>query len=472
MLPTTENITTEFKPTFNEDVIESLVAFANAKGGNVYVGVTDSGKVKGVTVGKETIQNWINEVKNKTAPQLIPDAELLEIETKTVVKFFVPEYPIKPVSTRGRYYKRIANSNHLMGIDEIANEHLKTLNTSWDYYTDPNHSLNDISDEKVSKLIQKINQQSQNEITLSNSDFLRKMEIVRDEKITFGGYLMFAKDYCSLSDVQVGRFKSDITIIDSISLNFDLFQEVEDIIAFIKKHLMVAYIITGEPQRTERFDYPLDAIREIVVNMIVHRDYRESSASIIKIFDDRIEFYNPGKLYGGITIDDLLTGNYTSKSRNKLIAKIFKEAGLIERYGSGIMRVRKICKDYGIIEPQFSEISNGFMVTLYKEKFIHNIDYFVKESTLEIENVSGGQTGGQTGGQAGGQTGLTASQLAVFKVINQNNKVSRNDIANILNISPSAVQKHILKLKQKNIIARVGGDFGGYWKVLTRPPID
>ena len=397
MLPKSENNNTEFKRSFNEDVIETLVAFANAKGGTVYVGVTDAGTVKGITIGKETVQNWINEVKNKTAPQLIPDVELIDIDSYTVAKIFVPEYPIKPVATRGRYYKRVASANHLMSINEIANEHLKTLNTSWDFYIDPNHTMNDISDEKVSKLLRKINQQTQNEITLSNNDFLNKMEILRDEKITFGAYLLFAKDYCLLSDVQVGRFKSDITIIDSISLNTDLFQEVEDIIAFIKKHLMVAYIITGEPQRTERFDYPLDAIREIVINMIVHRDYRESSASIIKIFDDRIEFYNPGKLYGGITINDLLTGDYTSKSRNKLIAKIFKEAGLIERYGSGIMRVRHICKEFGIVEPIFQEISNGFMVILFNEKLKlnKNNDYFVKESVLEIEKVSGGQTGGQ-----------------------------------------------------------------------------
>lgn len=70
-------------------------------------------------------------------------------------------------------------------------------------------------------------------------------------------------------------------IIDSLSLNTDLFNEVEEIITFIKKHLMVEFIITGEPQRTERFDYPIDAIREIVINMIVHRDYRDSSHSII-----------------------------------------------------------------------------------------------------------------------------------------------------------------------------------------------
>jgi len=152
---------------------------------------------------------------------------------------------------------------------------------------------------------------------------------------------------------------------------------------------MVEYIITGEPQRTERFDYPPDAIREIVINMIVHRDYRDSSASIIKIFDNKIEFYNPGNLYGGITIEDLLSGNYTSKTRNKLIAKAFKEIGLIERYGSGIMRVRRICKEYGINEPKFEEIFNGFKVTLFKQK-LDVIKDVIKDVTKNVTKENRG----------------------------------------------------------------------------------
>ena len=218
---------------------------------------------------------------------------------------------------KGKYYKRIGNSNHLMTVDEIANEHLKTINTSWDFYVDPNHTIEDISFDKVSRFIQNIEQRTQSKIQYLPVDFLSKMEMLRDGRLTFGAYLLFVSDYCTISDLQIGRFKSDITIIDSMSLNSDLFTEVEQIMAFIKKHLMIEYIITAEPQRTERFDYPLEAIRELVINMIVHRDYRDSSGSVIKIFDNRIEFFNPGKLYGGITITDLLSGNYTSKSRYK-----------------------------------------------------------------------------------------------------------------------------------------------------------
>jgi len=107
---------------------------------------------------------------------------------------------------------------------------------------------------------------------------------------------------------------------------------------------------------------------EIVLNMIVHRDYRDSSDSVIKIFDDRIEFFNPGDLYDGLTIEQLLSNRYKSKTRNKLIALMFKELGLIEKYGSGISRIKGFCKSHNIIEPKFEEKQKGFQVTLYKKK--------------------------------------------------------------------------------------------------------
>jgi ATP-dependent DNA helicase RecG len=163
-----------------------------------------------------------------------------------------------------------------MSLDEIANEHLRTLNSSWDYYSDPDQGIETISIAKVQRFIQRVEQQAQKKIENEPLEFLKKLEIIRNDQITFGGFLLFVKEYCLISDVEVGRFKSDTIIIDSLSLNTDLFTEIDEILNFIKKHLMVEYIITGEPQRTERFDYPVDAIREIVINMVVHRDYRDS----------------------------------------------------------------------------------------------------------------------------------------------------------------------------------------------------
>ena len=457
-LPKKESLNVEFKTSFNDEAIVSMVAFSNAKGGTVFIGISDAGEVQGVTVGKETIQNWINEIKNKTTPQIIPDIEILTIKGKTIVTLFVQEYPIKPVSTKGKYYKRIGNSNHLLSLDEIANEHLRTINSSWDFYIDPNHSEADLSKEKIAKFANIIrHNESIQQIGLSDIEILNKMEILRNGKVTFGAYLLFVKNYCAISDVQIGRFKSDITIIDALSLNYDLFREVGEIMAFIKKHLKVEYIITGEPQRTERFDYPLDAIREIVVNMIVHRDYRDSSASIIKIFDNRIEFYNPGKLYDGITVQDLLSGKYTSRSRNKLIAKVFKEAGIIERYGSGIMRVRKICKEYGVKEPDFNEIFNGFQVILYNEK--SRVESRVENEESRVENEE------SKGENKESREKNEESREKILDLIKDNVFITQNKIAAATGLSIKGVEKNIKQLKLNGLIERVGANKGGYWKI-------
>src|SRR5450830_1824072 len=109
-----ESQTLEFKTSFDKASIESLVAFANTQGGTVLVGVSDGAKVQGVTVGKETLNEWLGQIKSATSPSLIPDLVAHPLNGKTVVAIQVAEFPVKPVSTRGRYYKRIASSNHAL----------------------------------------------------------------------------------------------------------------------------------------------------------------------------------------------------------------------------------------------------------------------------------------------------------------------------------------------------------------------
>jgi len=225
---------------------------------------------------------------------------------------------------------------------------------------------------------------------------------------------------------------------------------------------MVEYIITGEPQRIERFDYPLDAIREIVINMVVHRDYRDSSASIIKIFDDKIEFFNPGNLYGGITVNDLLSGNYSSKTRNKLIAKAFKEIGLIERYGSGISRIRKICREYGIKEPRLEEILNGFKVTLFKEKIVANDNVVDNVVDNVIDNVVDNVI----------DNVVDDRPESIMKLIAGNNQISAARIAKILKVTNRTIQRDIEKLKLGHKLRRVGGEKKGHWEINNNPAQD
>jgi ATP-dependent DNA helicase RecG len=176
------------------------------------------------------------------------------------------------------------------------------------------------------------------------------------------------KENSLLSTIELGRFQSPTVIKDALTIKTDLIAEVEAVMDFIKKHLNKEYIITGKAQREERWTYPLDALREIVLNMIVHRDYAKSSDSIIKIFDNRIEFYNPGRLLPGLTVKKLLKGDYVSNVRNKQVAEIFKEMGLIEKDGSGIKRILTAFKSCGLKPPSFKEYGDGFMVIAFSGK--------------------------------------------------------------------------------------------------------
>ena len=443
-----EGLRVEFKSSFDNKVIETLVAFANTSGGSVLIGISDDRKVSGVTINHESVQNWLNEIKNKTSPALVPVVESLEYNMKAVIVFSVTEYPIKPVSTRSKYLKRIANSNHLMTTDEIANEHLRTINSSWDYYTDPDHGIGDVSLEKVKTFMSRIEQHTGNMIANNPIEFLAKLEITRRNQMTFGGFLLFARDYCLISDLQIVRFKGESTIIDSISLNTDLFTEAEEVFNFIRKHLMVEYIFTGEPQRTERFDYPPEAIREIIMNMIVHRDYRDSSGSIIKIFDDCIEFFNPGRLTGGITVNDLVSGNYISRCRNKLIAKAFKEAGLTERYGSGISRILNICKKHGIVPPAFEEIYDGFRVILYKNKLNVIEDVTVNVTVNVTEDVT------------------VKRAESLLNIIRQDPSANIDEMAKKMEVNRRTIIRDLEKLKRAGKIRRAGSDKYGYWELI------
>ncbi len=357
----------ELKTSFQKEVIETIVAFANAKGGKIIIGVDDSAEIIGVELQKETIQSWINQIKQNTSPSIIPDIDIFEIKNKKIVQIDIKEFPVKPISYKNRYYVRKANSNHIMNFQEVANEYLKTKNSSWDYYIDTQQKFSDISLEKVEKFIHRIETNYDRSFDDTPMHVLYKYDLVRDDKITFGAYLLFAKGFCPISGIQVGRFKTSTDIIDSISLNCDILGEVDQILMFIKKHFMVEYIFSGNPQREEKYDYPVNAIREIVLNMIVHRDYHDSSDSIIKIFDDRIEFFNPGNLYDDLTVEKLISNNYISKTRNKLIALMFKECGLIEKYGSGIGRIKKYCREHGFTKVKFEDVHKGFKVTIFKK---------------------------------------------------------------------------------------------------------
>lgn len=185
---------------------------------------------------------------------------------------------------------------------------------------------------------------------------------------SIGGILLFGRDtraHFPDAWIQAGRFTgTDKTrIVDSAALHGPLPQVIQAAIEFVQKHGLHGYDIGAVLRKDIRSVPPL-ALREAVINAVVHADYAQRSAPIrVAIFDDRVEIENPGLLPPGLTVDDLRRG--VSKLRNRVMGRVFQELGLIEQWGSGIQRMSSACRDAGLPAPLLEEIGTRFRVTLH-----------------------------------------------------------------------------------------------------------
>ena len=139
-IPERESVSVEFKQSLEDTVIETLVAFSNTKGGAVYIGVSNTGVVTGVTIGRETIPKFLNKIKQLTSPSLDPNVELLELGEKQIIIITVEVHTLKPVSMQSNYFKRNDASNHKMSTEEISKMYMKTINSTWDMLPDEYHT--------------------------------------------------------------------------------------------------------------------------------------------------------------------------------------------------------------------------------------------------------------------------------------------------------------------------------------------
>lgn len=448
IIKTGESSTVEFKSTFNQEVVEAVGTFANKRGDIIVVGLKSSDRVMGLQLADESMQKWLNEIKSKTEPVQVPDIEAFKYKGKALVAITVRECPIKPVAVQGRYFIRHENSVHTMSPTEIGDCTLRTQNSSWDFVLDESSSMEDISLKKVVQSIRRINQRGYH-ISKDPLDFLRKNRLLREGKLTFAAEMLFAKDWHVNTAVQMGFFQSPTIIKDKGEAHGDLICQVEEIYEFVKKHINCQVIISDKLENDLVWDYPLKAIREIILNMIVHRDYHSPSESCVKVFKDHIEFFNPGKLMDGLTTDDLNSGNYLSTLRNKAIANHFNMLGEIEKYGSGVSRVIGLFQEAGLPVPTIEEICGGIRVTVRKAGAKDTEKDTVKDTVKDTEKV-------------------TENQRKILSAITDDPQASQEQIARTVGINRANVAKNLKKLVEMGLVKRVGPDKGGHWEVLSK----
>jgi ATP-dependent DNA helicase RecG len=492
----------EFKSGFNEEVIETLTAFANTKGGKVLVGVSNKGlPVKGFTVGQESIQLWINEIKNKTQPSIIPDAEIIEYKGEEVVEFSVQEFPVKPVACRGRYFKRVKNSNHLLSVSEISDVYLRSMQYSWDAYPFPNSIIDSLNLEKVSAFVSKVNSIGRFHLPDNPRDALIKLKMLHEGIPTNAAMILFSKENL-LYNVHIGRFKTPSLIIADNMINGNLYDVVEESMQTIIGHLKFAFEITGKTtQRTEIPEYPLDAIRETLLNTLIHRDYQSSTDVQIKIFDQKITFFNPGGLYGNITEEELHTDTYQASTRNKQLAEAFYLTHDIEKYGSGFIRIRQAIVNYPTMRFDFQDIGNGFVSEFsYTEQKTTTIFDNVTDVTDNVTDVTDNVTDNVTDvtdNVTDNVTDVTDNVTDVtdnvtdvtdnvtdvtdnvtddaldrtdeiLKLIAEHEQIFVSEIAKHLHVTKRTILRDIEKLKKEKLVERIGPGKGGYWKIIRK----
>jgi len=444
LIKTGESSTVEFKEKFDERTIESAVAFANTKGGIIFIGISDKNNIIGITIGKETLNKWTNQISQSTDPSIIPELEEIKVDGKTVVAVKIKENPIKPISTRGKCLKRVDSSNRAMSAQEIAQMHLHSTGMSWDKYPAKDAKLSDIDIEKVKRYIKKAKETGRKRIGDDEEPMkvLEKMSLITQGQPTWAAILLFSNEtnrFISQAAIHCGRFKEKNIVIDDRMIVGTVFEQIDEAMDFIRKNINVEFVMTGKPERDQIWDYPLEALREALINAVCHRDYTIYSNIEVRIYDDKLIIRSPGFLPYGITLEELYKP-HSSTLRNKGLAEVLYDTELIERWGSGIEKIQQHCLDAGLPEPIFEEYQ-GFQVVFRK-----SVDY---EEYLRSLN-------------------LNERQLKAVIYVKEKGQVTNKEYQEICNTSNRTASRDLADLVSSGLLEQIGITGKGTAYILRR----
>lgn len=449
LIGASESIATEWKQSLSEidEIIEAAAAFANTEGGQIFVGVFPEGKVSGVQIGKGTIEKMVNQIAQNTDPKLHPKVITKKIDGKEVIVVEVKESQDHLVLAFGRPYKRVGRSTVKMTKDEYERLILEKHKEShyFDMEVCKGALLSDIDVSKIKHFLSFARKERGLDIDESGSlkNILMWLKLLKSGKPTNSAVLLFGKDptkFFEQSEVKCIRFKGvDVAgeMMDLKPINGDAISLLKEAEKFIYDHIpMKAWIESGKLERQEKWLYPPKAIREALANAIAHRDYRTTSKVQVRIFDDRIEFWNPGHLPLGWT-PETLKQTHESKPVNPSIAKAFFWVRYAEEVGTGTNKIILWCKEWGLPEPEFQCAGSSLVVVLRKSK--------LTEDYLKGLN-------------------LADRQMRALEYLKTNPKITSGKYAKLFTVTDRTARNDLMKLVAKGIVKKAGtGDKNAYY---------
>ncbi|MBU1623035.1 MAG: putative DNA binding domain-containing protein [Nanoarchaeota archaeon] len=422
----------EFKSKADEGVGKSICSLANTNHGLVLVGVDDDGKIVGVPQKKEQeIANLAHSCKPSLYPEIIP----VEVGGKNVfvvkVKKLGDWHSFKNIA-----YKRIGSHDKPLSPEEVIEHAQDSGKIRWDEQVCAGASYKDIDEEKVNWYLRQRESARKvpRKIKISIKKLLVNLKALEKNKPTNAGILFFGRypqRFLPNARLRVVRFKGNKVInptLDTANCEGTIWEMIEMAEDFIRKNIRLLGTRTEKSfRREDKFEYPIKAVREAIVNALIHRNYFETGDVRVFIFDNRIEVINPGHFPKGVT-----PKNPKHKPVNEILCQLIYNLGFIEKYGSGIKMMKSLSKEWGNKEPYYE-------LHPIETKIIFASQ--IKESTYLEEDVL---------------AGLNERQKKAIEYLKEKKVITNREYREINSVSNRIAFEELSDLIEKGILAKKG----------------
>ncbi len=430
-----ENKTTEFKREYVEDIKNTIIAFANCDGGTLYIGVDDDGTVYGVDDVDGTMLRVTNAVRDAVRPDITMFVEFRSdvMDEKPVVCVSVQRGTARPYYLHGKgirpegvYVRQGAST---VPATDAAILHM-IKDTGGDSYEAARSLNQQLTFNKAADFFQK------RKVEFGRTQ-MRTLHLIGEDDMYTNLAFLLSEQCTHMIKLAVFEGSKKSVFKDRRELSGSLLEQLEEAFDYIDRYNRTRAEFSGL-DRLDMRDYPTEAIREALLNAIVHRDYSFSGAALISIFEDRMEFVTIGGLVKGITLDDVKLG--VSVLRNEYLANTFYRLRLIEAYGTGILKINECYDDYAV-KPIIETTSNAFKITL------PNTNFHAEEQKTP-DNF-----------KTGSSTSVTKKEErinAVLELCRDKGSVIRSDIEMALGVSQSTAILLLRELTDEGVLMKKG----------------
>jgi ATP-dependent DNA helicase RecG len=359
-----------------KEIVETVCAFANTHGGCIVVGARDDGAIVGQQISDDTLKHVANDIKLNTDPKVYPTVQKVMLNERSCLLITVEESPLRPHLAYGRPFVRVGASNQRLDRETYAAMLEQRYNGyGFDHLPLPEASLDDLDMDLLYRVIETANvaRNANISVMLPPELILENLDLARQGVLTRAAILLFGKHpqrhFAHHFEIKCGLFADDVrfdNLLNDKEFAANLLDNFLLAYTFVTDALRTASAMRDE-QRIDTLELPATVVREAIVNMIVHRDYRVDIKSTIAIRPHAITLSNPAHLFAPAITIEKLKRPHVSRSGNKLIAKIFYLLGYFENWGGGTLKIVEETCRAGKPEPEFRFQDGIFELMFFRD---------------------------------------------------------------------------------------------------------